>query len=426
MLAVLATQIVRALDHASLARSSEIETTSRKISEGQKTRVQVGKQIQKSTPAKRKPRRASQSKNEPPTLIVDALHRGDHSSLTEALRAAGPGHRIVVRPGLYAEGIMNDKPVEIIGDGERGDVVFEANGKDVILFQATMSRIVNLTIRQMGGGRWFGVDIAQGRLDLEGCDITSESLACVAIHGGADPRIRRNRICNGKEAGVVIYENGLGTLEDNEIFGNTNSGVSIFSGGDPTLRRNRIYNGRSAGVVIRENGIGTLEDNEIFGNAFAGIEVKSGGNSVLRRNRIHSGKQGGVFVSENGLGTLEDNEIFGNAYAGVEIKSGGNPTLRRNRIHDGKTSGILVWENGLGTLEDNEILGNAYAGVEIRSGGNPTLRRNVITKNLFQAVRVHSGGRGEIIENDLRDNAMGAIAISEECKINVRVEGNQE
>jgi hypothetical protein len=63
MLAVLATQIVRALDHASLARSSEIETTSRKISEGQKTRVQVGKKIQKSTPAKRKPRRASQSKN---------------------------------------------------------------------------------------------------------------------------------------------------------------------------------------------------------------------------------------------------------------------------------------------------------------------------------------------------------------------------
>jgi parallel beta-helix repeat protein len=179
---------------------------------------------------------------------------------------------------------MNDKPVKIIGDGERGDVVFEANGKDVILFQATMSRIVNLTIRQMGGGRWFGVYIAQGRLDLEGCDITSESLACVAIHGGADPRIRRNPICNGKEAGVVIYENGLGTLEDNEIFGNTNSGVSIFSGGDPTLRRNRIYNGRSAGVVIRENGIGTLEDNEIFGNAFAGIEVKSGGNSVLRRN----------------------------------------------------------------------------------------------------------------------------------------------
>jgi len=32
---------------------------------------------------------------------VDALHRGDHATITAALQAAKPGTQILVRPGLY-------------------------------------------------------------------------------------------------------------------------------------------------------------------------------------------------------------------------------------------------------------------------------------------------------------------------------------
>jgi parallel beta-helix repeat protein len=470
-LAVLAGQIVRALENVQLERSPAGEIASIRAADDQLTGGDESGRNRASASVVGA-QRSGEGKKEPPTLIVDALHRGDHPSLTKALDAAQSGYRILVRPGLYREGVIIDKAVEIIGDGEPGEVVIEAGGKHVIRFQANMGRVVNLTVRQIGDGKWYGVDIGQGRLDLEGCDITSASLPGVAIHGGADPRLRRNRIHDCKQSGVFVYENGLGTLEDNEIFGNALSGVEIESGGNPTLRRNRIYDGKQSGVYVQESGLGTLEDNEIFGNAMAGVEISSGGNPTLRRNRIHSGRQSGVFVVENGLGTLEDNEIFGNALAGVEISSGGNPTLRRNRIHDGKEDGVFVVENGLGTLEDNEIFGNALAGVEIKaganptlrrnrihdgkqngvfvqenglgvledneifgnalagveikSGGNPTLRRNVISKNTYEAVWVHNDGRGEITENDLRGNKAGAFDISEECKNFVRVERNQE
>jgi parallel beta-helix repeat protein len=471
MLAALAGQIVRALDRAPPERSGGSEMAFRMSGSGRQMGAGEGEQIRESASAE-KVKQAGASKNDPPTLTVDALHRGDHPNLTRALRAAKPGYRIVVRPGLYREGIVIDKAVEIIGDGDPGEIVIEAEGKDVILFQANMGRVVNLTLRQMGGGEWYGVDISQGRLDLEGCDITSAGLACVAIHEGADPRLRRNRIHDGKECGVFVYENGLGTLEDNEILANAGSGVEITSGGNPTLRRNRIHDGKQCGVFIYDNGLGTLEGNEIFANASAGVHIKSGGNPTLRGNRIHNSKQCGVFVYENGLGTLEDNEISANALTGVQISSGGNPTLRRNRIHDGGQGGVFVYENGRGTLEDNEISANASAGVQITSGGNPTLRRNrihdsrqggvfvhdkgrgtledneifansragveiasggnpilrrnLITKNSYEAVWVYDGGRGEIVENDLRDNARGAFDISKECKANVRVERNQE
>src|SRR5262249_38710399 len=157
---------------------------------------------------------------------------------------------------------------EIVGDGELSEVVIEANGSNAVSFQANIARVANLTLRQTGGGATYCVDIAQGRLDLEGCDITSQGLTCVGIHDGADPRLRRNRIHDGKQAGVMVGTNGQVTLEDNDIFANAFSGVEIKEGGNPTLRRNRIHDGKTGGVYVHTNGQGTLEDNDIFGNAF--------------------------------------------------------------------------------------------------------------------------------------------------------------
>lgn len=300
------------------------------------------------------------TKIEPPTFVVDLMHRGDFTSIAEAINAVQPGTRILVRKGLYTEGLLIDKPLEIIGYGEAKEIVIQVADTDVILFQASMGRLANLTLRQVGGsGNWYCVDIAQGRLELEDCDIASQSLACVAIHNGADPRLRRNRIHDSKlSGGVFVYDNGQGTLEDNDIFGNALANVGIYEGANPTFRRNRIHNGKEGGVMVSEGGLGIFEDNDIFGNTFAGVEITGDSNPTFRRNRIHDNRSSGVYVHDDGLGVLDDNDIFGNANTGINSFKGGNPVVRNNRIQDNANFGVQVYEKAGGTFEHNDLTNN--------------------------------------------------------------------
>ena len=274
------------------------------------------------------------AKTEPPTHVVDAWHRGDFTTVSAAIKAARPGDRILVRPGLYEESLVVDKPLEILGDGPVAEIEIRARSANALLFRASIGRVANLTLHQAGGeGTWFGVDITQGRLDLEGCDISSQSLACVAIRNGADPRLRRNHLHDGKAGGAVIYDSGLGTLEDNDITGHAYSGVEILTGGNPTLRRNQIHDGKAGGVYVHDNGLGTLEDNDITGNANAGVSIDVGGNPTLRHNRVNRNGYQAVWIRDGGRGVLEDNDLTGNRGGAWDIDDDciANVTRERNK-----------------------------------------------------------------------------------------------
>ena len=86
------------------------------------------------------------------------------------------------------------------------------------------------------------------------------------IRAGGNPTLRGNRIHDGKQSGVFVYENGQGLLEDNDIFANAYNGVTIMTGGNPTLRSNRVHKNGYSAIRIYENGSGVIEDNDLRDN----------------------------------------------------------------------------------------------------------------------------------------------------------------
>jgi parallel beta-helix repeat protein len=266
---------------------------------------------------------------DPPIIVVDPMGADGPTTISEAIKTANPGDRILVRPGYYRESLQIDKPLEIIGDGTLSEIVVSATAGPVITFRSTIGRIANLTLRQKGQAYDFAVDIAQGSLELQYCDISSQSGTCVGIRDGADPRLRGNVIHEGGQGGIAIFNNGLGTIEDNDIFGNTLASVFIYGGGNPVLRRNQIHDGQQSGVYVYNNGQGTLEDNDIFRHEHAGVATSTGGNPVVRNNRIRNcGVYAAVYVFKGGRGTFEENDLRGNAKGPWQITKKCEPNVR--------------------------------------------------------------------------------------------------
>ncbi len=315
-----------------------------------------------------------------PGVLTVAPEGAAFTSIAAAIAAAPPGARILVRPGVYEECLVVDRELEIVGEGDRGEIVVRASGDAALRFSAPGGRVANLSFEQAGGGDFYGVEVSGGRPLIEGCDLTSRALSCLAVHGAGAPRVVGNRIHDGAQSGVFVYDGGGGEFEDNEIVGCGHAGVSVKDRGDPRFRANRIGDGR----------------------------------------------QGGVFVYDNGRGEFTDNAITGNGQAGVQVRSGGNPVVRGNRVRANKQSGIFSFDGGRGVFEDNEIESNGHAGVTARQGGHPVVRRSRIRRNGWEAVRVYDGGGGTFQDNDLTGNERGPWNIAGDCELNVTRIGNRE
>jgi F-box protein 11 len=361
------------------------------------------------------------------TLVVSAMGRGDYRTISEAMTAAKDGAKILVKEGVYREGLVINKPVEIIGDGETSEIILEYSDADCILMRTDYAKVKGLTIcGQAGlkGKKYYAVDIPQGCLVLEDCDITSDSLSCIGIHGlTAKPRISRCKIHDSKEGGIYIYENGQGIVEDCDIFANTLSGVEIQEEANPTIRRCKVHD-NGAGILVRQKGQGIVEDCDIFANTLSGVEIQEEANPAIRRCKIHDGKAGGILVWQRGQGIVEDCDIFTNALSGVEIQEEGNPTIRRCKIHD-NAGGILVQTKGQGIVEDCDIFANTLSSVQIQEEGNPTIRRCKIHDGKSSGIFVYKKGQGIVEDCDIFANTNAGVRIKEEgnpiiqkCRIN--------
>jgi parallel beta-helix repeat protein len=304
------------------------------------------------------------------TLVVSARGRGQYRTISEAMKAAKEGAKILVREGVYREGLVINKPVEIIGDGETSEIILEYSDGSCILMQTDYAKVKGLTIcGQAGlkGKKYYAVDIPQGCLVLEDCDITSDSLSCISIHGlTAKPRISHCKIHDSKEDGIFVYENGQGIVEDCDIFANTLTGVEIKEEANPTIRRCKIHDSKSAGIYVYAKGQGIVEDCDIFANTLAGVAIKEEANPTIRRCKIHDSKSAGIYVYAKGQGIVEGCDIFANTLSGVEITKEGNPIIQKCRINRNQQA-IYSHDNGRGMVENCDLTGNKRGAFEIDS-----------------------------------------------------------
>jgi TIR domain len=103
------------------------------------------------------------------TLTVNQMPgRAQFTKISDAVARAPGGARILVSPGHYLESVLIEKPLELVGDGPREDIVIEASGPEPLIFDTNIGIVRNFTLRQSRHeGSDYCVWIKQGRLELE-------------------------------------------------------------------------------------------------------------------------------------------------------------------------------------------------------------------------------------------------------------------
>lgn len=342
------------------------------------------------------------------SIVVSAIS-GDFQTIQEALRNASSGARLLIRPGVYKESILLDKNIEIIGDGEVKEIIIESVNQSCVLMETDQASVRNLTLRGRGakyGKGFFAVDVRRGELTIDNCDINSDSLSCIAVHGSwANPLIKNCLIHDGADSGVYFFDNARGQIEDCDIFRNANANVAITGGANPSIKNCRIFEGENGGVVAWQNGAaGEIENCEIFGHRLANVGISDSANPTFRSCKIFGGRDSGVFVHQSGYGVFEDCAVHDHQKAEVVIIEKSNSSLRRCAIYNSANSGIFVDNEARASIESCNIYDNSDAGISVEGKSVATVHRCNIHRNGKVAVKVKDGSAASVEGCDLRGN----------------------
>ncbi len=266
--------------------------------------------------------------------IVVSQSGGQYTTISEAIRNAPPDALILVKPGYYYEGLIIDKRIKIKGDGPREQIIVESRHTSCIQMQTDDEALIQgLTLRcyaRLTNQKKHAVEIPMGRLKLIECDITSDTLACVAIRGlSTRPEIQNCWLHDANGSGLLIEGNAKGTIENCHIYGNSYPNISIRQYADPIVRKCMIYGGKNHGILVWENGNGAIEDCDIFGNAYDGVKAKDGGAPIVRGCHIYRNAKQEEWVYQNGMGNTRFPKIT--EPPGIRQQRG-NPETRSEAI----------------------------------------------------------------------------------------------
>jgi hypothetical protein len=296
-----------------------------------------------------------------------------YSSITEALENVSPNAIIYVHPGVYRESLVLKKDVTIIGEGPAESIIIENLSAPCLVMETDYAKVVGLSLFGRAGQskkECFTVDIAQGDLRMEDCSVTSDSLACIAVHGGAtSPQINHCNIHSGKRVGIIFFDHARGELIECDIFSNKESGVEIKDNANPVVKQCRIHYNASRGMHIYDGGTGEIQDCVIFENGLSGITVGKDANPIIRNCRIEKGKNFGLFLAQNARASVENCHIKESKCAGVAVSAGARLVLHGCEINSNGYEGLQVRSSATVISTDCEFKNNMLGAWKVETGG---------------------------------------------------------
>jgi len=285
--------------------------------------------------------------------------------LRQAVAAAQPADRLLVKPGTYSGPIVIDKPLVI--EAAAGAVVENAGTGTVLKVLAPDVTVRGLTLRGSGAR---GEDFDSGIYVEKGADRpviednhVEGNLFGIVLHGCRDAVVRNNDIANRNDLwlndrgnGIHVWNNSGSLIEGNSVRGGRD-GIFIEVSHGNIIRGNRFEGLRFAVHYMYAN------RNEVTDNVSIRNHV---GFALMYSDHIHVSHNISLADLQHGLmlHTTHHSEVAENYIYGTGEKCLFIYTSVANDIHDNRLERCGIGVHFTGGSERNIFYGNSFVGNE--------------------------------------------------------------
>lgn len=298
-------------------------------------------------------------------------------TIGEALAQAPPGARVVVRAGTYAEQVVIDRPVTLVGEGQP---VIQGNGQGtVVTITAPDVTIEGFTVRGSG------------------TDLNREDSGILATTG---PVVVANNRVEDALFGIYLKSAHGSVVRDNVVLAKPlpislrGDGIRIWYSNNTTIERNIARDGRD--VILWFSHDGVVRDNLFDRNRY-GLHLMYSDRATIERNSLRANAVGLYVMYSREVvvtGNLM-NDNHGPSGMGLGIKGSDDVLVEGNRLVSNRI-GAQIDESAREMTSSIVIRGNVFAYNGIGIGFLPSAQRNTVTGNDFidniEQVGILGGG----------------------------------
>ncbi len=287
-------------------------------------------------------------------------------TITKALTVINPGYKIQVDAGTYAERLIIDKSVSMIGAGADKSVIDGSNNGTVVTITANNVTFDGFTV-QNSGMTGYDAGILLGTITGPGTGI--------GVTGCA---IQNNKLTTSAK-GIALAFGSDNAVKSNTLSGNGDWSILLAASTGNTIEANIISNNALSGIYL---------DNQ---SAFGGSDVSLGSTSNTIMGNTISNIAGGESLN---------------------LGENCNSNIVTNNIIDGGSYGIHIWRSNGQTVSGNTIRNfiiqpdpdKSAVAIRIRNGQNNTITGNTITSNMKGFEIVANAGEPYCTGNVIRKN----------------------
>ncbi|MDH6109085.1 hypothetical protein P3T36_005992 [Kitasatospora sp. MAP12-15] len=272
---------------------------------------------------------------------------GEYETLAEALAAAEPGDTLTLRPGVFRENVLLDKPVTLLPAEGPGTVRLDPPS-GVALTITAAATVRDLVIEGYdSSAAAVLITGPEAAAQLSGCRVDTHSAVGVEVDGRAGPTLTGCVVANPAGLGLRLRGGASAVFEDCEVSAAGQAGLAVLGGASARLTRCRLHHAAGAGVLLTDAGSrAELTGCEIYEIRGSGVQAEAKAAGRLTECEIHRVTGNGLTLDTEAELTLVGCRLHDLPENAADLRGRSLLTLEQTNIRAFGRGALSVWDPG--------------------------------------------------------------------------------